>query len=256
MNWSHKCYLVIKWLIRVFYHKMEVEGTEHLADEPMIFVGNHCKMNGPIACELYFPVERYTWCAGEMMHWKEIPAYAYQDFWSYKPKYIRWFYKLLSYLIVPLSVCVFNHANTIGVYHDTRIIGTFKKTVQKLQEGAGIVIFPEHDVPYNNILWEFQKRFVDVAKLYYKKTGKEVLFVPLYIAPNIKKMVLGKPVRFCADNPIEEERERICDYLAQEITQLACDLPLHTVIPYPNIPKKNYPKNRLQDEKTGEMSAE
>lgn len=252
---NSQIYRMIKWLVRVCYPEIDVIGRENLPEEPAIIVGNHTKMNGPIACELYFPTERYTWCAGEMMHLKEVPAYAYQDFWSGKPKYIRWFYKLLSYIIAPLSVCVFNHANTIGVYHDTRIIATFKDTVNRLQEGASIVIFPEHDVKHNHIICEFQDRFIDVAKLYYKRTGRELHFVPLYIAPTMKKMYLGKPIRFCAANPMEQERRRICEYLMTEITSIACSLPLHTVVPYQNIPKKDYPTNIppevAENEKTG-----
>lgn len=236
-------YKLIKWLIWVFYPKMEVVGAENLPEEPAVIVGNHTQMNGPIACELYFPGERYTWCAGQMMHLKEVPEYAYQDFWSQKPKYTRPFYKLLSYIIAPLSVCVFNNANTIGVYHDARIISTFKKTVATLQEGASVVIFPEHDVPHNHIISDFQDKFIDVAKLYYKRTGKELAFVPLYIAPNLRKMYLGKPIRFNAENPMEQERRRICEYLMKEITDIACALPRHTVVPYRNIPKKYYPCN-------------
>ena len=180
------------------------------------------------------------------MHLKEVPAYAYQDFWSGKSKAVRWFYKLLSYLIAPLSVCVFNQANTIGVYHDTRIVSTFKNTVKRLEEGASIVIFPEHDVPHNHIVCEFQDRFIDVAKLYYKRTGRALAFVPLYIAPYLKKMYLGKPIWFCPDNPIQQERKRICEYLMAEITDIACSLPLHTVVPYQNIPKKDYTTNILR----------
>ena len=205
-------------------------------------------MNGPIACELYFPGNRYTWCAGEMMHLKDVPAYAYQDFWSNKPKYIRWFYKLLSYIIAPLSVCVFNNAQTIGVYHDARIISTFKQTVQRLQEGSSVVIFPEHNVPHNHIICQFQDKFIDVAKLYYKRTKKELAFVPLYIAPTLKKMYLGKPIRFCAANPMEEERARICEYLMQEVTAIAISLPEHTVVSYKNVPKKDYPSNISREE--------
>ena len=241
-----RIYRMIRWLVWVCYPKMEVVGVENLPGEPAIIVGNHTKMNGPIACELYFPTERYTWCAGEMMHLKEVPAYAYQDFWSGKSKAVRWFYKLLSYLIAPLSVCVFNQANTIGVYHDTRIVSTFKNTVKRLEEGASIVIFPEHDVPHNHIVCEFQDRFIDVAKLYYKRTGRALAFVPLYIAPYLKKMYLGKPIWFCPDNPIQQERKRICEYLMAEITDIACSLPLHTVVPYQNIPKKDYTTNILR----------
>ena len=237
-------YKFVKWLVWLFYPKMEVVGAENLPDEPVLVVGNHTQMNGPIACELYFPGNRYTWCAGEMMHRKDVPAYAYKDFWSSKPKYIRPFYKLLSYIIAPLSVCVFNNAQTIGVYHDARIISTFKQTVQRLQEGASVVIFPEHNVPYNHILCQFQDKFIDVAKLYYKRTKQEVCFVPLYIAPALKKMYLGKPIRFCPDNPIEEERTRICNYIMEQITNIAVTLPEHKVVPYNNVPKKCYPSNR------------
>ena len=240
-------YKAIKATVKAFYPKFQVVGTENLPDEPVVFVGNHSQMNGPIACELYTPGEHYIWCAGEMMNKKEVPAYAYRDFWSGKPKATRWFYKLLSHIIAPLSQLIFTNANTIGVYHDTRIISTFKKTVQALQDGANVVIFPEHYVPRNNIIYEFQDRFIDVAKLYYKRTGKELAFVPMYLAPKLKTMYLGKPIRFRPDAPMEEECGRICEYLMEQVTSIAQALPEHTVVPYPNIPKKDYPTNKSQE---------
>lgn len=243
-----RLYAAIKWAVKACYPKIEVVGQDNLPEEPVILVGNHSQINGPIACELYAPGKHYTWCAGEMMHLKDVPAYAYRDFWSGKPKAVRWFYRLLSYLIAPLSVCIFNNANTIGVYHDTRIISTFKQTVQRLQEGNHVVIFPEHSVPYNHILCQFQDRFVDVAKLYHKRTGKAVCFVPMYLAPKLKKMYLGKPIRFCPDTPLEEERARIIRTLMQEITDMAVSLPEHIVVPYNNIPKKQYRSNIPKEE--------
>ncbi len=200
-------------------------------------------MNGPIACELYFPSNRYTWCAGQMMKLKEVPAYAYEDFWSGKPRYCRPFYKILSHIIAPLAAFIFNNANTIAVYRDNRILSTFKTTVSKLKEGANIVIFPGHNVKHNNIIYDFQDKFIDIARLYHKRTGKELSFVPLYIAPKLKQMYLGKPIKFSAEAPITNERRRICDYLMTEITDIARSLPKHTVIPYRNIPKKDYPTN-------------
>lgn len=240
-------YRVIKGLVDFFYPETEVIGADNLPEGEAILVGNHAQMHGPIACELYLPGVHYTWCAGQMMHLKEVPEYAFQDFWSRKPAYTRWFYKILSYMIAPLSVCVFTNANTIGVYHDTRILSTFKTTVMKLQEGARVVIFPEHDVPHDHILCEFQDKFIDVAKLYYKRTNKELFFVPLYIAPALKKMYLGNPIQFCAANSIEDERKRICDHLMTQITEIACALPEHRVVPYNNIPKKQYPSNLFKE---------
>ncbi len=236
-------YRLIKALVRLFYGKTAVVGAENLPDEPCIVVGNHCQMNGPIACELDFPGLHYTWCAGEMMHLKEVPAYAYRDFWSAKPRAVRWLFRLASYLIAPLSVCVFNNANCIGVYRDTRIISTFRETVETLQSGGSVIIFPEHDPPVNNILSAFQDRFVTVARQYYKRCGKAVSFVPLYLAPALKTMYLGAPVRFDPDAPNREECTRVSAALMAAITDMATALPRHRVVPYRNVPKKDYPYN-------------
>ena len=240
-----KVYAIIRWLVKCFYPKMAVVGEENLPDEPVIIVGNHSQMNGPIVGELYVPGEPYIWCAGEMMHMKDVPEYAFRDFWSGKPKWLQPGYKLLSYIIAPLSVCIFNNARTVGVYHDSRILSTFKNTVKLLQDGKSIVIYPEHNAEHNHIVCDFQAKFVDVAKLYYKKTGKELAFVPMYIAPRLKMVCFGKPIRFDATASMDAERSRICEYLMDEITAIAEGLPVHTVVPYNNIPKKDYPKNNL-----------
>ena len=241
---DYPLYRIIKFLVWLFYPKTAVEGAEQLPEEPAVIVGNHAQMNGPIACELYFPRKRRTWCIGEMMELREVPDYAFQDFWSRKPRSVRWFFRLLSYMIAPLSVCVFNNADTIAVYRDARLIGTFRNSIKALQDGEDVVIFPEEDQPYNHILCGFQDKFVDTARFYYKKTGKALCFVPLYLAPALHKMVLGEPVRFRPEAPIEEERQRICRYLAEEITRIAEALPPHRVVPYNNIPRREYPLSR------------
>ncbi len=246
MKKHKKGLLVFKFIrnaIDFFYPKTEIVGIHNLSDEPCVIVGNHSQFHGPVVCELYFPDDFYTWCASQMMELKKVPAYAYQDFWSQKPKILKPLFKLISYIIAPFSVAVFNNARTIAVYRDNRSLKTFRETVAKLQSGNKIVIFPEHNIKHNNIVYDFQEGFVDLAHLYYKRTGKELSFVPLYIAPKLKKVFFGEAVRFSADAPIEEERRRICNYLMNEITDIACGLPEHIVIPYSNISKKLYSVN-------------
>ncbi len=240
-------YKFIKWAVDLVYPAMEIVGAENLPEEPCVIVGNHSQLHGPIACELRLPVERYTWCAGEMMVLREVPAYAFQDFWGQKPKRSQWLYKIVSYLIAPLSVCIFNNANTIAVRHDSRVLSTFRDSIAKLKAGSSIVIFPEHDVKYNHIVYDFQENFVDLARMYHRKTGEELCFVPMYLAPKLKKIVFGKPQRFSAAAPIKEERGRICAAMKEEITALAQALPRHRVIPYRNIPKKDYPYNICEE---------
>ena len=236
-------YRIIKWLLRLFYKKYKVYGTENLPSEPCVVVGNHCQLHGPLACELYFPAHKYIWCAAQMMDAKEVPAYAFEDFWSQKPKRSHWYYKLCSYLITPFSVCIFNNAHTVPVYHDARLITTFKESMRLLGEGANVIVFPEHDQKHNEIVYDFQRNFIDLAKYYHRREKKELCFVPMYIAPRMKAVYLGKPTRYSAEVGIDTERDRIADYLMAEITEIAHALPEHTVTPYRNIPKNLYPKN-------------
>ncbi|MBQ6375166.1 MAG: 1-acyl-sn-glycerol-3-phosphate acyltransferase [Clostridia bacterium] len=237
-------YRVVRWLIWLFYPRTQVVGAEHLPDGPAIVVGNHAQMNGPIVAELYFPGPHWIWCEGEMMVLREVPAYAFRDFWSQKPKLSQPFYRVLSYLIAPLAVLLFNNAHTIGVRRDARIMATMRETVQRLQEGGRVIIFPERDEKHNHILYAFQDGFVDAARLYCHRTHRPLPFVPMYNAPRLKKTVLGEPVWFDPDAPIDGERKRVCDALAAAITDLAEALPDHTVVPYRNIPRRLYPRNR------------
>lgn len=253
-GFSYICYRVMRFWLWVFYPKVTVEGLGNLPDEPCIVVGNHAQTNGPICGELYFPGKRKIWCAHQMMYLKEVPQYAFADFWSGKPKWTHWFYKLLSYVIAPISVCIFSNANTIPVFRDNRLLTTFKQTISALEDGANVIIFPECYEPHNHIVYQFEDRFIDVAKLYHKRTGKTLSFAPLYIAPKLKKMYLGKPIAFDPDAPVEEQRQRICTYLMDEITKIAVHLPRHTVVPYPNISKKEYPVNIVSEETVNEKT--
>lgn len=246
-SFSYICFRFLRFFVWLFYPKIRIEGLENLPETPCVVVANHSQMNGPIACEIHFPGSRAIWCAGQMMHMKDVPAYAFADFWSQKPKWTKPFYKVLSYAIAPVSACIFQNANTIAVYRDSRIISTFKNTVQALTAGKNVVVFPECYEPHNHIVNQFQDRFVEVAKLYYKRTGEKVCFVPMYIAPKRKTMYVCEPIVYQPDTPAEEERNRICEYLMTEITKKAESLPVHTVVPYANISKKDYPKSRMEE---------
>ena len=233
-------------LVRLFSPQYRLYGLENLPAEPCVIVGNHAQMYGPIAAELFLPRERRIWCIGEMMRREEVPAYAYQEFWSGKPASVRWFYRLLSHMIAPLSEYLFTHAHTIPVYRDVRVMTTFRQSMAALGAGEDIVIYPESHEDGNGILWRFQERFADLAGMYYKKTGNVLSFVPMYIAPRLKRIHFGTPVKYQPGIPMEEERTRICAALTNAITDMAVSLPRHVVVPYVNVPKSQYPTNTLR----------
>ena len=179
-----------------------------------------------------------------MMDRAEVAAYAYRDFWSNKPRALRWFYRLLSHMIVPLALCLFNNAHTIGVYHDARVMSTFRESVQKLKAGDRLVIFPECYEEHNHIVHAFQDRFADLGRMYHRQTGAVLPFVPLYVAPELGVLSFGPPVFYDPAAPAEAERKRVAAALMDRITDMALALPPHTVVPYPNVPRRDYLRSR------------
>ncbi|MBQ1506412.1 MAG: hypothetical protein IIZ48_06550 [Erysipelotrichales bacterium] len=238
-----KLYLAIRGAVKFFSPKYTADGTENLPEDGYVIIGNHSQMYGPIASELYAPGKHKTWCVSDMMEKEKVADYTFRDFWSEKPKAVRWIYKLFSKMIPSLSVLIFTNAETIPVYRDLRLVSTMRQTVECLKNGWNVVIFPESEEPLNNIICKFHDRFIDLGKYYYRATGKKLKFVPMYLAPRNKTMSFGKPAEFDPDAPAAEERKRICDYLMEEITRMAVSKPEHTVIPFKETRRRNYPKN-------------
>ena len=233
----------LRWIVGAVYPKMELVGLENLPEEPFVLVGNHSQAHGAIIAEERLPFDLYTWCNYQMMEKKEVCAYALEDFWQDKPKAMQPVYWLLSRLIQYPAVYILSHARTIAVYHDNRCISTFRKSLEKLQEGYNLVIYPESRECYNNIVYEFQSRFIDLARMYYKRSGKCLSFVPMYLAPKLKKIFFGQPIVYNPEIPMDLQRGQIKQQLMDAITEIHCAQPLHTVIPYRNVPKRQYPKN-------------
>ena len=227
--------------VKMFCKRSEFIGIENLPEEPCIFAGNHAQMFGPINAELYFPTKKLIWCDGPMMNRKEFPQYAYSNFWGGKPNF---FQKILAPLLAPLITYIFRTADALPVYRDMRIMQTYKQSTEALKDGANIVILPECPEEHNEIVNKFNEYFIDVARFYYKHEGKELSFVPMYYCVELKKTLIGKPIKFDAGKSIENERKRICEYLMNEITSLAKSLPVHKVIPFNSVNKKYYKNSK------------
>lgn len=236
-------YKVVRKLINAFYPDIQFIGIDKIPEDASVIVGNHSQAHGPIISELRMPFAHKTWCVGEILNGEEAAEYAYSDFWSAKPKASAWLFWLLSRIIANPISKVLSAAQTIPVFHDNRILSTLRKSVETLNEGTHLVIFPEHYRGYNHFLCEFQSGFVDTARLMFRRYGKCISFVPMYIAPKLKKVYFGEPVKFNPDAPFDEERERINNYLMKAVSDIALSLQEHTVVPYPNISKRLYPKN-------------
>lgn len=222
---------VLFFFVRIFYGKVKVDIKEPL-EKGSIFVANHAQINGPIVSYLYHPNPKKIWVISDMCHIKTVPSYAMEDFWGHKKKPFRFFYRILSFVIAPLSVHIMKNGGTIPVYKSMAISKTFQKTMQSLFNEEDVIIYAENRNPFNHIINAFSENFVDVAKIYYKRYQKRLHFYPVYICPKLRRMVIGEKVTFDETKDIVVERSNIIRHLQSQITSMALELPRHKVIPY------------------------
>ena len=227
---AHGLFAVIRFFVKAVYAPPKI----HYAQQPQpgttyVYVANHCKAHGPLSFFLALEGTARLWCRSDVLFWKSCPAYCFRMFLKgdTRPRGTRWFFRLVSYCMTPLCILVFRCGPTIPVYHDARIMKTYRKSVETVEDGCNIVIFPESPPVLNAYLNKLHVGFVDIARIVKGKTQKDVVFLPCYLAPSLKRIEVGRPVT-CDDTlPVEQQRQRVAQALEEEMTRLAQALPPH-----------------------------
>ena len=222
---------VIWTLWPLCYHK--VRGQEKVKldeDTPCVFVCNHGEIYGPVVATLYIPFSFRTWVTYEIAD-KNIIAErtmngAFQKVKGPFRTIVNWIMRKLG---APFVAWIMKSLDSIPVYHDNprSLMQTFRETVTAMQTGDNILIFPENsetsaDHKYaREGVSEFFTGFTMIGQLYYNKTGKCPLFVPLYADRHKRTITFGMPTRYDPDAPASEEKERLCAYLRGEMLKIA-----------------------------------
>lgn len=198
--------------------------------EPAIFVGNHTKSYAPLAIQYTYPDNVRTWSVGAFTNVKECRQ-LFRNRILVNIKHEKLF-RFLVPIVVPFLVLYYKrHLNSIPVWRDFNILRTFEKSIETLENGSHVAIYPEtRDKKFNKYICAFETGFVYLAYNYYEATGKMVKIFPFYCAPAMHQTHFGNPIQFNPDMPIKEQAQQIAHYLERELTRVAESLPAHRII--------------------------
>lgn len=215
----------------LYYHKIKGKENIHLDEDiPCVFVCNHGEIYGPIVTNLYVPYSFRPWVTYEMMD----RAVVADRVCNGTLKDFKWLPAWLCHLLVdriaaPVLVWIMKSVDSIPVYHDNprKLMQTFRETTAAMEAGDNILLFPENAATSETRRYlregvsEFFTGFTMIGQLYYNKTGKCPLFVPLYANKRKRTITFGVPTRYNPDLPVNEEKERLCNYLRVEMLRVA-----------------------------------
>ncbi len=209
-------------LVRPFF-RHTLKGAENIhPDEsnPIVFLCNHGEIYGPVAGMLFCPVPVRPWVISDIaLDPEEVAAYLYRYTFSKIP-WLGPLQKSIPRFIGPLSVCVMNQLECVPVFrHKPReLMTTFRKSVEAMQAGDNLLIYPENpDANPNRPGYEHGRPgelfrgFTMLAQLYYSRTGKACRFVPMLAHKGLRTISFGTEIVYNPENDPISERDRVVE---------------------------------------------
>ena len=208
-------------LRRVMPHRLKDTENVHLReDEPVVYLCNHGEIYGPVAGMLYCPGFVRPWTISELCcDLEEATAYTKR----YTLKKVGWADQTkqrVARFLAGKMLWLMREAQSIPVFrHKPReLMTTFRKSVEALQQGANLLIFPEDpDTDPNSPGYKsgrppkLFRGFPMLAQVYYNRTGKRCRFIPVLCYKEGRTVSFGTEILYDPDNDPIAERDRIVD---------------------------------------------
>ena len=215
-----KFYNALIRLVRFALPDMETVWEEPFDGEEAVFCPNHAASFGPIAMCAFFSLrdQCHPWLNAGIMERKEIPAYVRQDYWWEPGCFFEPLLNMtLPYLMALLLPPILGSVPGVPVYHDNRVIRTFRKSLEYVAQGHHLVIFSEQPAGHGSSEMELNRGFLQVAPLICKRTGKALKFYPVHVDRAARRITVSKPVPYDPALPLKEQEDGIIQALSKSI---------------------------------------
>lgn len=231
----HKNRFVLKIIIALLrpLYSHTVIGKENIAayeEGSIILVCNHGEIYGPVVAHLFVPVPFRPWVISNMMDKAAMVEHMYEGT-MIRQKWlpIKW-KKPLVKLISPLFIWLFESLDGIPVYRGNprELLKTFRLTAEAMQAGDNILLFPEngetHEVGAIGYAQEgvgdLYTGFAMLAPVYYRKTRKNAVFIPIYGSKRLRTLTIGEGIVYNPHAPATDEKLRIVQGLHQSMQDM------------------------------------
>ena len=212
---------VIKKIMRWFIKPSEFVYLGEKISEPTIVLSNHVGTSAPLAWELYGNLPFRFWGAYEM-NAGLVKLYKYQTriYYHEKKHWNLHLARLFCLIASPLTYMFYKGINLIPTFHDIRFKKTVSESIEALDSGKSIIIFPEiSDKGYLDVLEGFHQGFTVLGSILLKK-GKDMPITVAYYRKNEKRYIIDRPVMLSEIFVDGVSREEIAKQLCDRCNQL------------------------------------
>ena len=190
-------------------------------DKGSLILSNHEGTDAPMSLEIYLNKPIRMWGAHEMNSGL-IKMYKYQSevYYHEKKHWNIHLARLFCLIASPVTNVFYKGLNLISTYKDARFRRTIKESLEALNNGENIVIFPEDSTKgYLEELEGFYAGFIVLAEICQKRKIDVPIFVTYFRKKDLT-YIIDKPVLFSELAKDGASREEIAKKLVERCNVL------------------------------------
>ena len=186
-----------------------------------VILSNHEGTDAPLSLEMYCDKPVRMWGAWEMNSGL-IKMYKYQTrvYYHEKKHWNLFLARMFCLIASPLTNLFYKGLNLISTYRDARFMKTLRQSVEAIQNGDNVVIFPEDSTKgYLEQLEDFHHGFLVLCE-YCAKKGIDL---PIYVTYFRKKDLtyfVDKPILYSQLKAEEGTKEKMAKRLLDRCNEL------------------------------------
>ena len=213
---------VLKWIMRVRYKEPDFRYLGEEITNGGLILSNHEGTDAPLSLEIYSGKPLRMWGAYEMNSGL-VKMYKYQSrvYFHEKKHWNLHLARLFCLIASPLTWLYYSGLNLISVYRDMRLLTTIRESIEALEAGENIAIYPEKsDKGYLAELEGFFAGFVMLAEVAYRKKKMDIPIFVSYFRKKDLTYIIDKPVRYSELAAGGASREEIAKMLCDRCNEL------------------------------------
>jgi hypothetical protein len=210
-----------KNLLKLRYRKPKFVYLGEKPTTKNLILSNHIGARAPLTLEVYadFPIR--FWGTYEMNSGLKL-AYRYltQTYYHQKKGWNIHLARLFCLIAAPLTNLFYKGLNLISSYEDYRLKHTINESIEVINNGGNVVIFPENSSEgYFEELKEFYAGFALLAERLYRR-GYDIPIYACYLRAKENVYLFDKPLLYSELKDISKTKEAMAEYLLNKVNAL------------------------------------
>ncbi|MFC4411731.1 hypothetical protein ACFOZY_15175 [Chungangia koreensis] len=219
-----KTFLLVRGTVRLVYPTYRLPSPLH-EEGPIVYVSHHQNFFGPFILMLWLPIPVRLWVFHVFFHKETGFEQLYNYTFTKRFNLMPWLAKYLSYPLAAAFSAFYQSARAIPVYRQSKkVIHTFRESVQAMQQGERLLIFPDIDYADDSSgTKDLYNGYLYIERYYYKATGEHIRFVPLYVSKERKTITAGEAIQFRDGKEFKEELSYVNEEIMNTLNKLAAE---------------------------------